>query len=160
MPPGYRAIAQAGLSPPHPNSGCWQSTSCLRLPPSGWRDWANSTYMLGSNGETPNAGCLAPTAQRSSPWPLVAVVAVFLLSRVGYYVAGVRFDASSLPWFWQYIDPVLLKTDLGQSLWYLHSQPPAFNLFLGIVLNLFPGSAPLAAACPSSRFRKELNDGI
>ena len=84
--------------------------------------------------QTPNARRLTP-----KPWPLVVVIAAFVLSRTGYYVAGVRFDASSLPWFWQFIDPALLKANLGQSLWYLHSQPPAFNLFLGIVLNLFPG---------------------
>jgi len=67
------------------------------------------------------------------------VVAAFLLSRVGYYLAGVRFDASPLPWYLQYLDPALLTADLGQGIWYLHSQPPVFNLFLGIVLNLFPG---------------------
>jgi hypothetical protein len=97
---------------------------------------------------SPNADYLPPTANRSSHWPLVAVIAVFTLSRVGYYIAGVRFDASPLSWFWQYIDPALLKANLGQSLWYLHSQPPAFNLFLGVVLNLFPGhETPVFAAC-------------
>ncbi len=76
---------------------------------------------------------------RQKAWPLLAVIAAFGLSRVGYYVAGLRFDASSLPWFWQYIDPALLGANPGQSLWYLHSQPPAFNVFLGIVVNLFSG---------------------
>jgi hypothetical protein len=88
------------------------------------------------------------TARRPALWPLFAVVGVFILSRIGYYIAGVRFDASSLPWFWQFVDPALLKANLGQSLWYLHSQPPAFNLFLGLVLNLFPGHETLAfTAC-------------
>jgi len=86
----------------------------------------------------------AVRSTRQRTWPLVAVVAAFVLSRVGYYIAGVRFDASTLPWFWQYIDPALLKANLGQSLWYLHSQPPAFNLFLGLILNLFPGHETLA----------------
>ena len=36
----------------------------------------------------------------------------------------------------QYLDPLLLKSDLLKSLFYLHSQPPIFNLFLGIVLKL------------------------
>lgn len=84
------------------------------------------------------------TARRSALQSLLAVAAVFTLSRIGYYVAGVRFDVSSLPWFWQFVDPALLKAHLGQSLWYLHSQPPAFNLFLGIVLNLFPGHETMA----------------
>ena len=81
--------------------------------------------------QSPLADSSPPTARRSSPWPLVTIVAVFVLSRIGYYFASVRFDASPLPWFWQFIDPVLLKTNLAQSLWYLHSRPPAFNLFPG-----------------------------
>jgi hypothetical protein len=84
------------------------------------------------------------TARRSALRSLLAVVGVFTLSRIGYYIAGVRFDVSSLPWFWQFVDPALLKANLGQSLWYLHSQPPAFNLFLGVVVNLFPGHETLA----------------
>jgi len=85
-------------------------------------------------------------ARRKALWPLLAVTAAFGISRIGYHVAGVRFDASSLPWFWQFIDPALLKANLWQSLWYLHSQPPMFNLFLGIVLNLFPGHESAAFA--------------
>lgn len=80
--------------------------------------------------------------------PLLAIVVAFVISRVGYYAAGLRFDASSLPWFWQYIDPALLKANLGQSLWYHHSQPPAFNFFLGIVVNLLSGhETTVFAAC-------------
>ncbi len=77
--------------------------------------------------------------KRPVPWPLVGLIGVFVASRVGYYLAGVRFDASTLPWYMHFVDPALLRTDLLQSLWYLHSQPPLFNLFLGIVVNLFPG---------------------
>jgi len=68
----------------------------------------------------------------------VTVLLVFTLSRIGYYVAGVRFDTSPLSWFWQFVDPDLLRAGFVQSIWYLHSQPPAFNFFLGIVINLFP----------------------
>jgi hypothetical protein len=82
---------------------------------------------------------MPPTAGSSTLLPLLAVIATFAVSRIGYWVGGVRFDASSLPWFWQFVDPALLKADLAQSLWYLHSQPPAFNAFLGVVLNLFAG---------------------
>jgi hypothetical protein len=71
------------------------------------------------------------------------VFGLVILSRIGYHIAGVRFDASSLPWFWQYVDPALLKANLTQSLWYLHSQPPAFNALLGVVLNLFTGHETL-----------------
>ena len=80
-----------------------------------------------------------PAAPRFSPWWLAGVIAALALARVGYYGAGVRFDASPLPWYWQFVDPGLLRANLGQSLWHLHSQPPGYNLFLGLVLNLFPG---------------------
>ena len=79
------------------------------------------------------------TTRRSTLRMLLVVMGLVIVSRVGYYLAGVRFDASSLPWFWQYIDPALLKANLAQSLWYLHGQPPAFNAFLGVVLSLFAG---------------------
>jgi hypothetical protein len=91
----------------------------------------------------------APARQAARPLalkPLLVAVGLVVVSRVGYHIAGVRFDASSLPWFWQYVDPVLLKTNLAQSLWYLHSQPPAFNFFLGVVIALFAGHAPAAFA--------------
>ena len=53
------------------------------------------------------------------------------------------FDESSLADFMQYVDPQLLKNNLWESLYYLHSQPPGFNLFLGIVLKAFPESHAL-----------------
>ena len=86
----------------------------------------------------------APQAARNSNVRLLLVVfGLVILSRVGYQIAGVRFDASSLPWFWQYVDPVLLRFNLAESLWYLHSQPPAFNAFLGVVVGLFTGREAL-----------------
>jgi len=85
-----------------------------------------------------------PDGRRSFPKPLLAVIGLVLVSRLGYHLAGVRFDASSLPWFWQFVDPALLRSNLAQSLWYLHSQPPAFNAFLGAVLNLFAGHETVA----------------
>lgn len=80
----------------------------------------------------------------SRNWPLAALLGAFGLSRIAYALMGVRFDPSSLTWFWQYIDPGLLVSDFGRSILYLHSQPPAMNLFLGLVLRLFPGSETAA----------------
>ena len=71
--------------------------------------------------------------------PLILVAGVFAASRVAAYAAGVRFDVSSLDYFWQYLDPLLLKTRLLESVFYLHSQPPLFNLLLGVGLKLAPG---------------------
>ncbi len=67
---------------------------------------------------------------------------LFLLSRVVFYLIGIRFDASPLFTFWQFLDIPLLQHRLVESLWYLHSQPPLFNAFLGVVLKLNALHAP------------------
>ncbi len=89
---------------------------------------------------------LAQRVERPSLWPwtarsrwFVLAVAAPLASRAGYALLGVRYDAQPLSSYWQYLDPELLRHALLQSLYYLHSQPPLFNLFLGLVLKLFPG---------------------
>ena len=69
---------------------------------------------------------------------LTVILALFALSRVALYAAGVKFDASGLTWYWQYIEPSLLTDRLFESLWNLHSQPPGFNLALGLALKLSP----------------------
>src|SRR5688572_27365368 len=64
---------------------------------------------------------------------------IFILSRILVYIAGVRFDDYAITYgAWQLINPELLKSQLAESLFYLHSQPPMFNLYTGIVLKLFP----------------------
>jgi hypothetical protein len=68
----------------------------------------------------------------------VALLGTFGAAHVFYYLLGVRFDDSSLLWYWQFLDPELLKHNLWESLFYLHSQPPLFNLFLGLVLKAAP----------------------
>jgi hypothetical protein len=72
-------------------------------------------------------------------WGLLEVLVAFGLSRAWAYRAAVRLDLTPLGTYWQYIDPVLLRGHLWQSLFYLHGQPPLFNLFLGVVVSLFPG---------------------
>jgi len=76
--------------------------------------------------------------------PLAYVITAFVLSRIACFIMGVRFDIGPLDYYWQFIDPQLLRTNLFESLYYLHSQPPLFNLFLGIVLKLLPGHEALA----------------
>jgi hypothetical protein len=65
---------------------------------------------------------------------------VFALSRLGYYLLGVRFDARPILHYYQFIDPELLKHRLIESLFYLHVQPPGLALYTGIILKLFPAS--------------------
>lgn len=79
---------------------------------------------------------------RDRVW-LIALIAAFIASRLLFHRAGVRFDMTPLGWYWQYIDPALLRSRLLESIYYLHSQPPLFNLFLGIVLKTFPGREAL-----------------
>ena len=66
------------------------------------------------------------------------VLAVFAVSRVLFFIAGVRFNAQPVGTFWQMIDPALMRTDLLRSLWYLHMQPPGYNLAIGLIVKLFP----------------------
>lgn len=66
-------------------------------------------------------------------------MAVYLREVVG-------FDITANPgfrpwdWWWQTIPRDLLANDLWRSLWYLHSQPPLFNLYGAIFFCLFPNS--------------------
>lgn len=68
------------------------------------------------------------------------IVIIFVISRVYYFNAGVRFNVATLYYYsGQILDPQLLQGRLLQSLFYLHCQPPLFNFFLGVILKLFPG---------------------
>jgi hypothetical protein len=88
----------------------------------------------GENTETPVRRCWRKWQE--SPYLLILLLVT--ASRVVYYLLGVRFDPSGLDWFFQFLDPELLRHNLLQSLLYLHVQPPGYNLFTGIVLKLFP----------------------
>lgn len=74
---------------------------------------------------------------RARLW-ILPLLAVFAVSRWIYFLIGIRFDANPLLWFWHYIDPYLLQNDLWQSIYYLHIQPPLFNLWLGLSLKIAP----------------------
>jgi hypothetical protein len=78
-------------------------------------------------------GVKALTERRLSAILLILFIAV----HASYFALGVRFDASPLASFWQNLDVELLRSDLARSLFYLHSQPPLWNLYLGVVLKLF-----------------------
>lgn len=66
----------------------------------------------------------------------MGLLSAFVTVEMAYHACGVRFDAATLNGTWQFLDPMLLRTDLLRSVWYLHAQPPMFNLWLGIVLKL------------------------
>jgi hypothetical protein len=102
----------------------------------GIRSHALMRRDLSSGGKAASAGAVS----------LAIVAAAFVVSRLVFHIVGVRFDMTSLDWYWQYIDPVLLKNRLLESTYYLHSQPPLFNLFMGSVIKLFPGREAAAFA--------------
>ena len=81
---------------------------------------------------------VGPQHGNSTGRELALLAVAFVLSRILYYAAGVRFDAAPLNFYLQYIDPNLLRTDLWRSLYYLEQQPPLFNFYLGAVLRCFP----------------------
>ena len=91
--------------------------------------------------------CPRLSMKLSRPVFALCMIAVFIAVHAFFFLQGVRFDVSTLPWFWQYLDIDLLKNHLLESLYYLHSQPPFFNLFLGIVIKLFPAQYPLMFHC-------------
>ncbi len=68
---------------------------------------------------------------------------LFVVSRLAYFAAGIRFDLSPLL-ARRYTEMQLLSTGLLQhhliaSVWDLNSQPPLFNLYSGILLKLPDG---------------------
>jgi len=70
------------------------------------------------------------------PW--LGVLAAFILTRELYDRAGVQFQGDLYQGSWHFIDPYLMQTDLLRSVYYLHSQPPLLNLFIGVVFQVFP----------------------
>lgn len=70
---------------------------------------------------------------RPPPWAPWLLLPLFVLSRFAAHLAGLRFHAD-LGRCWQVLDMPLLRDHLAQSLWYQHSQPPLYNLLLGLCL--------------------------
>jgi len=71
---------------------------------------------------------------------LAAYLALFYgLFHAALYAVGLRFDLAPLGMFAHYADPELLRTRLLESCFYLHVQPPLYNLLVGLVLKLCPG---------------------
>jgi hypothetical protein len=76
--------------------------------------------------------------EKSNVNAISRIVSVFTVSRIIFFLLGVRFDITPLTQALQLIDPRLLKTRFLESIFYLHSQPPLFNVFVGIILKVFP----------------------
>jgi hypothetical protein len=68
---------------------------------------------------------------------LVLFVAFAATRLVARGLLGVRFDGGTLG-FWQVLDPAILRADLLRGVFFLHAQPPLYNLGLGVVLKWVP----------------------
>ncbi len=77
---------------------------------------------------------LVPTAWRAP----AAIALAYLLSRLGFFLAGVRLNTIGIVGhqYPQQLDLALLKSQPITSLWHLHSQPPLFNLVTGFLVRL------------------------
>jgi hypothetical protein len=87
-------------------------------------------------GSDTSAGKRSSRFQESGPALIILLISIAF--RLVFVLKGGSFIATPLSFAYQYLDPLLLKNDLIRSLLYLHSQPPFFNLFLGIVLKVSP----------------------
>ncbi len=65
---------------------------------------------------------------------LAGIVGVVLASRAFLYALGVRFYDHELDRYMPFLDVELLRSELLQSVWYLHLKPPAMNVGVGLVL--------------------------
>jgi len=73
---------------------------------------------------------------RMSARPVAATIALYVLVRLIGLAIGMQFDADNLTSWMQIADVALLRDHLWRTLWYLHSQPPLFNLVIGLALRL------------------------
>jgi hypothetical protein len=103
-----------------------------------------SAADLSANSRPPGSGRW-PVRLLEERRSLLLLSALFILSRVFYHeFAGLRFDATTLAYFAQIMDPHLLTTDLLRTILYMHSQPPLFNLLIGLALKSCPDEYELA----------------
>lgn len=74
-----------------------------------------------------------------------AILVTLLVSRACLLWLGIGPEPSTLGWFWQNLPLDQLNADLGRSLERLHSQPPLWNLVLGLAAKSCDGDAQCVA---------------
>lgn len=85
----------------------------------------------------------------SREWHLPALLVLFVAARLCALAAGVT-PTAQLPDQWQFQTPQILRDDLVAGVWYMHSQPPLWNLVYGISLQLFGDATLLYATAIAS----------
>lgn len=81
-------------------------------------------------------------AQTGGARSALILAALFVAVRLAVLALGQRFDADNLTSWMQIADLALLREHLWRTLWYLHSQPPLFNLMIGLALRAGPAAFP------------------
>lgn len=72
----------------------------------------------------------------------LSLIGLFLISRFIIYVFfKFEFTYYLKDYLVQYLDPILLKNNLLESIFYLHSQPPLFNFLIGFSEIIIPSFA-------------------
>lgn len=69
---------------------------------------------------------------------LKIVLPSIIISRLVFYLLGVRYFSETIHTSWQFLDTWSLKNNFFESIGYLHIQPPLFNIYNGIGIILFP----------------------
>jgi hypothetical protein len=75
------------------------------------------------------------TQNRTIPWQLVRF---FLISRVVFLILGVHMQAQQIPLSMQLMDVSLIQNAFWENLWYMHAQPPLYNVLSWLVVSLAP----------------------
>src|SRR5262245_55591035 len=70
----------------------------------------------------------------------------FLITLILERILKIRFVYEVIPLLWQYLDVEILKNDLLRGVFFLHSQPPLFNLYLGMILKVAGIHTPVVLA--------------
>jgi hypothetical protein len=72
---------------------------------------------------------------------------LFFLTRLTIFLLGIFVDAYSLSQFWQILNLDLLEKNLFRSLYYLHYQPPVWNLIIGLFVKIVGTNYKLISIC-------------
>lgn len=82
------------------------------------------------------SGSAAERVRRLQPaWVATLAYAVYY---VAAWASGMRFSTAYLDFGWQMLPTKVLVDHPFRSTWYLHIQPPWWNLFVGLVLRVSP----------------------
>jgi hypothetical protein len=112
----------------------------------------------------------APATEATPRWTLArrdrarallgwaAALAGYLISRHFYDGLGLEMDLSPLQYFWQYQDLVELRERPLEAVFYQHTQPPLYNLFLAAAIASGDASSFLEHA--SELFGLALHGGL